>query len=633
MLCLAVSQAMASGWAGAEERTIEDFALRDYRGQEQALSRLAGRRLTVVAFLGVECPLAKLYAPRLASLAREYRPRGVAFVAIDSNRQDLPSEMAHYARQHGLPFAFLKDPGNQIADRFGAARTPEVFVLDDQSRVRYQGRVDDQYQPGIQAARVRRHDLKQALEELLAGKAVSQPRTPAAGCLIGRMPRTPERPDGEPITWCNQISRIFQKHCQECHRPGEIGPMPFLSYADVQGWEAMIGEVVAQGRMPPWHANPQYGQFVNDIRLSDEEKALVAAWVAAGAPEGDRRDLPEPVNYPEGWHIPPPDQVVYMSDKPFTVPAEGTVEYQYFVVDPGFRRDRWIKGLQCRPGNRAVVHHINVFVLLPEIGDHFERDQLTNHLLWAYSPGFRGVTFPPGTARHVPAGSKLVFQMHYSPNGTPQEDRSFLGINFTDESSVTESLEIGLAVNNAFTIPPYAPRGRVVSWYEFKQTGWLVALHPHMHLRGRDFRFEAIYPDGRMETLLDVPRFDFNWQYDYRLAQPLKMPLGTKICCTAHYDNSPDNPTNPDPAAIVRWGDQTWQEMMIGYLHIARPYPPSEVAATAESASTHGWKGWGAVGLVGATLLAILFGCGSFFARRLGARCSAAQSRMTRSTP
>jgi hypothetical protein len=429
--------------------------------------------------------------------------------------------------------------------------------------------VDDQYQPGIQAARARRHDLKQALEELLAGKAVSQPRTPAAGCLIGRMPRTPERPDGEPITWCNQISRIFQKHCQECHRPGEIGPMPFLSYADVQGWEAMIGEVVAQGRMPPWHANPQYGQFVNDIRLSDEEKALVAAWVAAGAPEGDRRDLPEPVNYPEGWHIPPPDQVVYMSDKPFTVPAEGTVAYQWFEADPGWREDRWVKAAECRPGNRAVVHHVTVYYKPPGVPFGLKLGRRIN-LLSGYAPGKVEVNSEyQGRAFFLPAGTRLLFEMHYTPNGTVQQDRSAIGLLFARPEEVEKQMHCVLCGNDAFAIPPRARDYRVESFYTFDEDSLLYSMSPHMHLRGKSFRFDLITPGGKRETLLDVPRFEFGWQTNYQLVEPKRVPRGSTLHCVAHFDNSDENPFNPNPETVVRWGDQSWEEMMIGAFAIA----------------------------------------------------------------
>jgi peroxiredoxin/mono/diheme cytochrome c family protein len=569
---------------------VEEFHLRDLQGRERALSELSGERLTVLLFLGVECPLANLYAPRLTELATEFESQGVRLVGIDSNRQDTPQEVSQYAARHHFPFPLLKDLNNVVADALGAERTPEAYVLDAAGTIRYRGRIDDQYRPGIAGARVQQRDLRAAIEALLQGADPPTARTTAPGCWIGRISKTPPAPTGEPVTWSRQIAPIFQAHCQECHRPGEIGPMSFLSYPEVQGWEAMIAEVVAEGRMPPWHASPEHGEFVNDIRLSSAERELIAEWVRQGAPEGDPAEAPPPQAFPQGWTIPNPDQIVYMSDKPFVVPAEGSIEYQYFEVDPGFTEDHWLRAMECRPGSRSVVHHINVFLVLPEMIGRYTRESLTNYLLWAYSPGLRGLVYEPGVARHVPAGSRLVFQMHYSPSGAVQEDRSCMALWFAKQEEVRYALDIALAVNNNFIIPPGAPDTEVVSWYEFAGDAELVALHPHMHLRGRSFCFHALYPNGQREVLLEIPNFDFNWQYDYRLQKPKPMPRGTRICCVAHYDNSADNRVNPDPAAIVRWGDQTWQEMMIGYLHVARPRDPSALSAApaaAERAATY----------------------------------------------
>jgi peroxiredoxin/mono/diheme cytochrome c family protein len=551
---------------GGESR-IEDFRLPDYRGHEVALSEVAGPRATVVVFLGVECPLARLYAPRLAALAAEYQPRGVGFVGINSNRQDLPTELAHFARQFRLNFPLLKDPGNLIADRFGATRTPETFVLDAELAVRYHGRIDDQYQPGVQAARVSRHDLKEALEDLLAGREVRQSETEVTGCIIGRVPAAPST--AATVTWSRQISRIFQRHCQECHRPGEIGPMPFLSYADVSGWEGMIREVVNQGRMPPWHASPEYGRFVNDIRLSAEEKALIEQWVDQGAPEGDPADLPAPLSFSEGWHIPQPDQVVYMREEPFTVPAEGVVEYQWFEADPGFQEDKWVKAAECRPGNRSVVHHVTVYYKPPGVPFSLALGRRIN-LLSGYAPGKTEVNSEyQGRAFFLPAGTRLLFEMHYTPNGTVQQDRSAIGLIFARPDEVEKQMHCVLCGNDSFAIPPGARNHRVESFYRFDEDSLLYSMSPHMHLRGKSFRFDLIEPAGRRETLLYVPRFDFGWQTNYQLVEPRIVPKGSIMQCIAHFDNSKENPVNPDPAATVRWGDQSWEEMMIGAFAIA----------------------------------------------------------------
>ncbi len=545
----------------------DDFTLRDYQGVEYSLSSVAGGRLVVVVFLGIECPLAKYYASQLVDLAERFAPRGVVFLGIDSNQQDSPTEIAHFAREHGITFPLLKDVGNVVADSFGAQRTPEVFVLDGKRVLRYHGRVDDCAGVAYRRAAPTRNDLEQALDELLTGQAVRAPETPVEGCLIGRV-RTPN-PDS-PVTWSKDILPIFQRRCQECHRPGEIGPFSLLSYADTLGWAEMIREVVVDRRMPPWHASHEFGEFANDPRLNDEEIELVERWVSEGAPEGITADAPPARHFYDGWQIAPPELVVYMSDTPFSVPATGQVAYQYFTVDPRFAEDRWIKAVECRPGNPAVVHHINVFLWTPELGDSVDREQLTNYLLAGYAPGYRIGRLPAGTARRIPAGTKFVFQMHYTSIGRAQADRSYMGLVFVKPGEFEHELEMALAVNNQFEIPPRSADVRVESMYELAGDAILYALIPHMHLRGKSFRYEALHLDGTREVLLEVPRYDFGWQHRYELARSKHLARGTIVRCLATYDNSADNWANPDPSATVRWGDQTTDEMMIGYLEIAR---------------------------------------------------------------
>lgn len=539
-------------------RKIDSFSLRDYRGKTHDLAELKDKQIVVIAFLGCECPLAKQYAPSLKKLAADYGDRGVAFVGINSNSQDTITELAAYARIHEIEFPLLKDPGNTVADQFGAQRTPEVFVLDGDRAIRYHGRIDDQYLVGRRRNEPTRHDLGSAIDELLSGKPVSTPTTEAVGCHIGRVP---DRHEAGQVTYSNQIARLLQQRCVECHREGEIAPFPLTDYAEVVGWAETMQEVVHQGRMPPWFASPEYGKFVNDGRLSDEEKRLLDDWIAAGCPEGDRSQLPEPRKFTVGWQIPQPDQVVYIHDEPVAVQAEGTVAYQYYSVDPGFTEDKWIKAAECRPDNRGVVHHIVAFFVPP--GEKI-RDGV-QHVMVGYAPGMPPVQFQDDAAMFVAAGSRIVFQMHYTPNGSEQRDRSSMGLVFADPTTVKMRVGGGAAANRFFQIPPGDGNFEVRSHYRFNKDVRLLTLTPHMHLRGKSFRYEAEYPDGTREVLLDIPHYDFNWQLRYRLAEPKLLPKGTKLECTAHFDNSAENLANPDPTQAVRWGDQTWEEMMIGY--------------------------------------------------------------------
>ncbi len=600
VLAVVVSTLVMALGARADEETrigrqIADFTLRDYYGKEVRLADFDDSKLVVVAFLGTECPLVKLYTPRLGSLQQQFGARGVAFLGINSNRQDPPTKIAGYARKYGERFPILKDPDNKIADAFGAARTPEVFVLDEERAVRYCGRIDDQYSVGLSRPKVTRNDLAIALDELLAGKPVGDPVTQAPGCFIGRI--TKIEPHGD-ITFSNQIARILNRRCVECHRDGELAPFPLTTFDEVVGWAETIREVVNDGRMPPWFADPNFGHFANDSSMSAEEKSAINRWVDNGSPEGNPADLPEPPTFITGWRMDRPDEVYYM-DEPFTVPAEGTVPYQHFLIDPEFEEDVWITGAEARPGNASVVHHIVLFAVPGQMremaeeliarerqgekvfdiqqGERREEGDRRGggggalsmggfgQMVAIYSPGIPPWQYPDGTAMRIRKGSLFFAQMHYTPDGTEQTDRSYVGLRFADPANVRKQIRYGLAVNAALQIPPHENDYEATARVTFRRDTLLLNLFPHMHYRGKSFRFEAHYPDGSREVLLDVPRYDFNWQLRYDLAEPKFLPKGTKLLCTAHFDNSEDNLSNPDPTRTVRFGLQSWEEMLVGY--------------------------------------------------------------------
>jgi peroxiredoxin/mono/diheme cytochrome c family protein len=545
-----------------------DFRLPDYYGRERSLGEFADHKLVVLVFLGTDCPLVKLYAPRLVELAAEYESKGVAFVGINANRQDALTKIAQIARQQQIAFPILKDRDHALADRLGATRTPEVFVLDAQRKVRYQGRIDDQYSVGVQRREARTHDLADALRSLLAGEAVATSRTEAPGCLIGRAPRT--APHGD-VTFSNQIVRIFNNRCVSCHRPGEVGPFALGNYEEAAGWAEMIREVVDQRRMPPWFADPAHGQFENDARLTDDELTAIRTWVANGAPQGNPSDLPEPPKFAEGWRIPEPDVVFYMDDEPFVVRAEGTEEYQTFEVDPGFTEDKWVQAAEARPGNRAVVHHHVAYYVEP--GGNGQISQVKNQIA-GYAPGTPPFLFAPGTALRIPAGAKIRFQMHYTPVGTEQADRSSLGLVFADPKTIRNEVRNEIVGNIGLRIPPGEADYRLTAKKKFRQDTLLLNLAPHMHVRGKAFRFELELADGTREILLDVPRYDFNWQLRYDLVEPRLIPAGSRLHCYAQWDNSTDNPANPDPTKLVTFGEQTWEEMMFGVYQTIVPHDP-----------------------------------------------------------
>jgi len=565
------------------------FKLRSHEGREWSDADFKDKELVVVAFLGTECPLVKLYGPRLQQLQEEYDNK-LAVIGVNANTQDSMTEMSAYAERHKVRFPLLKDVGNKVADQFDAKRTPEVFLLDADRKVRYRGQIDDQYGIGLVREKAETEYLRDAIEELMAGQEVTTPKTEAIGCHIGRVKKVEATGD---ITYTNQISRIFNKRCVECHREGELAPFTLTSYDDIVGWEDTICEVIEDNRMPPWFANPEHGKFQNDCRLSEEEKEMVYQWVDNGMPEGDAKDLPEPPKFDEGWRIPKPDQVFYMRKKPFKVRAQGVIDYKRFAVDPGWDEDKYICAAEARPDNKSVVHHILVYILTP---DQRESGGLGRPVLVGYAPGSTPVELEEGTALKVPAGSRLLFEMHYTPNGYEAKDRSYAGVKFIDKKDVKKLIKGKAVIQPNFRIPAGDDHYVVKEDYTSMRDELLVSMTPHMHLRGKSFKYVATYPDGKEEVLLDVPKYDFNWQLKYILDKPKLIPRGTTIECTAVYDNSEDNLANPDPKRSVRWGDQSWEEMMIGFFDTI---PPEKTSANVVKKSTpsidpsgvYSWKG------------------------------------------
>jgi peroxiredoxin len=546
-----------------------------------AFAPAGDERFLVVVFLGVECPLAKLYAGRLNELAERFGPSGVGFVAVDSNEQDSPADMAEFARTHSMRFPFVKDRSFQIADRFGATRNPEVFVVDLAGKVRYRGRIDDRYQVGLHRDDTDRNandpgDLARALDELTTGREVTVPETTAAGCLLTR-PKPAAATSA--ITYTAQIAPLLQAKCVRCHRPGEVGPMSLTDYDEVVGWAAMIDEVVAEDRMPPWHAERGVGQFKNDASLTVDEKRMLREWLAAGCPHGNE-NLTAPLKptigevsasndaFSGGWTIGRPDAILSIPE-PITVPASGTIEYQYFDIDPGFGEDRWITACEVRPTNRAVLHHCNVFLRPPQSDEVVEQGSLGSYCLTAMAAGTPAMQLPLGMAKRIPAGWHLVFVVHYVAIGTEQVDQLSLGLKFADPNEVQREVATRLMLDEELEIPPGAADHRVEHTASIERDLLLVAMFPHMHLRGKSFRYEATYPNGTTEVLLNVPRWDFAWQHRYELAEPKRLPRGTTLRCVAHYDNSPANRANPDPTATVRTGPQSDDEMFNGYYDVA----------------------------------------------------------------
>ena len=381
-------------------------------------------------------------------------------------------------------------------------------------------------------------------------------------------------------TFYKDVLPILQKNCQSCHRPGEAVPMPLVSYQDARPWAKAMKAAVLSRKMPPWFADPHVGKFINDRRMNEAEIATLTAWADAGAPEGKAKDAPKPVTFADGWTMGKPDAVFEMPVEA-EVPANGTMEYTYYIVPTGFTEDKWVQLAESRPGNRALVHHIIVYSREPEskwmrqypVGQAFIPNGRGSgndfgQFIIGFAPGSTPESLRPGQGKLIKAGSDLVFQMHYTTNGTAGKDRSKVGLIFSKETPTQRVVTLA-AVNSKFVIPAGAPEHPATGSMTLHQDTELVGLFPHMHLRGKSMEMRAVYPDGQVEKLLWVPGYDFNWQLWYQIPQGKVLPKGTRIEATGTFDNSANNRNNPNPAVEVRQGDQSWEEMMMGFFNVA----------------------------------------------------------------
>jgi hypothetical protein len=412
-----------------------------------------------------------------------------------------------------------------------------------------------------------------------------------------------DTPTGAP-TFSKDVAPILNKNCVSCHRPGDIAPMSLMTYDQTRPWAKSIRERVTRGTMPPWHADAARGVFVNDRRLTDSEKAILVSWADAGAPGGNPKDLPPAPKFTEGWEIGQPDVVLTMA-KPYQVAASGTIAYQYFTIPTNFTEDKWVQAIEVRPGVRSVVHHILVFSKPPQNSPDAKMDEAIvqalpkmpgikradgsieaspfagapGTLIATTAPGTNAMTYAPGDAMKVPAGSVLILQVHYTANGKGETDLSSVGMVFAKGTPQRE-IHNSAFMNPLMKIGPGVADQAIDTAIEFKEDSHITALFPHTHLRGKGWEYRLIYPDGRSEVVLSVPRYDFNWQTYYVYAKPIAVPKGSRLEATAHYDNSVNNPSNPDPKIDVRWGEQTWQEMQYsGITYYVDKSAPSNTTA------------------------------------------------------
>lgn len=570
------------GFAPGER--VPEAKLTDLDGKPGTLATLGGTRGAVIVVRDAECPVSQRYAPRLAELEKEFGPKGFRFVYLDVTPHTAAESRADAAK-YSLTGRTVLDADKRLVGALRATSSAEAFVVDRRGTLRYRGAVDDQYGIGVHRDAVTKPWLRDAVDHVIAGKELAVASTDAPGCMFDADLAAAGTP--RPVTYHNRISRLIQMKCEGCHNAAGMAPMPLQSYRQVYDRRAVISYMAKSRRMPPWSANPKIGHWTNDASLSPRELQDLLSWAKNGAPEGVASQAPLPKSYVKGWNIGQPDAIVQITDT-FRVPAQGVVEYKYFYVQTHFDTDRWITAMEIRPTAPKNVHHVLVFLEEPGRKDAGDRTRKQGEppaqggidgFFAATAPGTPATIFPLGAAKKLPKGAWLKFQIHYTPNGTPATDQTRLGFVFADDSARAQSSFVEVqsrsAFNSRFEIPPGAPNHEVVATYNVRRGGTLISLFPHMHLRGKAFKFELVAPDSSSTVLLDVPRYDFTWQTYYRFREPVRVEPGMKIRATAWFDNSKNNPFNPDPTKAVHFGEQTFDEMMIGYFDwIPDPAPP-----------------------------------------------------------
>lgn len=564
-------------------RRVPDFVLTDATtGNPWRLTEQDGRAI-VLYFNSNECPVTNRYLPTLKRLKAMTPDEGVVVVAINSNQHDSAVDIREHALEYELTFPVLRDAGGDVARSLAATRTAEAFVLDRHFKVRYRGAIDDRYERGVTRPKATNSYLTDAVNAVLKGRPVKTQMTDVVACPLSLAAAGSARRPHQPVTYSEHIAPILQRRCQACHRPEGIGPFELMTFEDAKSWSQSIREVVTSGLMPPWHADAPHGHFLNDRSLTGKEYAAILDWIDDGTIEGDRSKLPEPREFGKTWSIGTPDLIAEM-EKGVEVPADTPelgVPYKYVWAGEPFKREVWVKAAEVHPGAVEVVHHASVYIVPQGVDVKLVNDERPAGVLDALSsplsslphlvsfvPGDNAFVHREGHALRIPQGARLLFEMHYTPTGKKATDRTKVGLKFAEKPPRHEVFSTA-AINYWFSIPPEDDSHQVkAQTNRFKRDTVLLAMNPHMHYRGKAFRYELVEKSGNRSLLLSVPNYNFEWQSTYWLKNPVQLPKGSHIECTATFDNSKDNPFNPDSTVRVTWGEQTWQEMMLGSIEV-----------------------------------------------------------------
>lgn len=551
---------------------IEDLAFTNLDGSRGRLSDLARCRALVVAVDDIGCPVSNRYAPSLNALAHEYETAGACFVRVNFAASLSASVARDHVSRYDLRGRYVLDPQGEFGRALRVQTTTDTFVLDSARTLLYRGAIDDQYGVGYVKPEAKHRYLRDAISSVLSGTDVRVKATAASGCLLDFSPGG--APASREITYHNRISRIVSRSCQQCHRPGGGAPLPFLEYAEVRDRAPTIRYVLEKRLMPPWNIAPGSGPWANDFGLTDEERQHFIVWIERGCPEGNPQDEPPTRRVVSGWRIGRPDAVLRIPT-PVRIPAQGFVPYKSAYVKTDFPGDRWVQKVEIVSRFPEALHHLLAFTLPPGQatlpgGEQRFGAVFTSELFTGAGPGGSVSEYPEGTARFLPRGAVLWLQLHYVPTGRKIEDRPEIALVFA-RNPPRRALFSRLVVNLAIEIPAGDPHHEESAEYTFARPAKIYSFFPHMHYRGKAFRYELTLPDGSRKELLNVTRFDFNAQHSYDLLTPLDVPAGSRLRVVGIFDNSAANRANPDLRKTVRYGDESTDEMLIGNFDYTRP--------------------------------------------------------------
>ncbi len=551
-------------------RMVADTPLKAMDGKALSLKAATEKNGLAIAFFSATCPISRKLAPALARLEQDLKAKEIGLLLVNAPPGQKADAITQFIEQNSLKSRVVLDADAHLAQALLAQTTTEVFLLDATRTLVYRGALNDQYGLGYAKERPTHHYLQEAVTAMLRGTPAEIAATSAPGCALD-LPAPAKTPTT--VTYHRDIARILQANCVECHREGGVAPFALDSHDAVIEHAGMIRKQVERDAMPPWFAAPLPGAthspWANDRSLSERDRTDLLTWLASDRPKGDAAEAPKPRHFPSEWNIGKPDAIIAAAE-PISVKAEGTMPYQHVNVATNFPEDRWVRGYEILPTAREVVHHVIVSVHEKGREARDNGDEGSEGYWAAYVPGNTKQIYPEGFARKLPAGATVRFQIHYTPNGKAVQDTMRIGLLFAKEPP-KYVVHTSALPNPRIRIPAGAPQHVETAQRKLPVGVNAMALMAHMHVRGKAFKFEAISPDGTTETLLDIPRYDFNWQLRYDYAQPRYLPRGTTIKITAVYDNSAANPANPDPTKAIRWGQQTSDEMMIGYLEHYTP--------------------------------------------------------------